>query len=74
MGGADLSGVGGICVGSTHSSSSRSVEADEIVRDEKSTAVGSLLSVMVALGVTAPTGSSSVSPPLPLWPLSEAAR
>ena len=70
----------GIGVGSTHSSSSRSVESDEIVREEKSTAVGLLLLLLCgmvgppALGVTGPTGSSSVPPPLPLWPLSEAAR
>ena len=39
----DSSGVGGVGVGSTHSLSSRSVEADEIVRDdEKSTAIGLL--------------------------------
>ena len=35
VGGADSSGVGGIGVGSTHSSSSRSLEADEVVLDEK---------------------------------------
>ena len=39
----DSSGVGGVGVGSTHSLSSRSVEADEIVRDdEKSTVIGLL--------------------------------
>ena len=43
VGGADSSGVGGIGVGSTHSSSSRSVEVDEIVRDEKSTVANFLL-------------------------------
>jgi hypothetical protein len=78
-GGAVSSGVGGIGVGSTHSSSSRSVESDEIVR-EKSNAVSLVLCgrvlvlVFAALGVTGPTGSSSVPPPLPLWPLSEAGR
>ena len=76
VGGADSRGVGGIGVGSTHSSSSRSVEEDEIVRDEKSTAVSFLLLLLLcgmvavgpaaALGVTGPTGSSSVPPPLPL--------
>ena len=35
VGGADSSGVGGIGVESTHSSSSRSLEADEVVLDEK---------------------------------------
>ena len=81
VGGAVSSSVGGIGVGSTHSSSSRSFEADEIVCDDKSTAVVLLLLCgMVAvgpaaLGVTVPTGSSSVPPPLPLWPLSsEVAR
>ena len=52
VGEADLRGVGGIGVGSTLSSSSRSVadyyileylENDDIVRGEKSTAVGLLL-------------------------------
>ena len=39
----DSSGVGDVGVGSTHSLSSRSVEADEIVRDdEKSTVIGLL--------------------------------
>ena len=80
MGGTGSRGVGGIGVGSTHSSSSRSIEADEIVRDEKSTTVGLLLCGMVAvapavaLGVMGPTVSSSVPPLLPLWPLSKAAR
>ena len=74
VGGADSSGVGGIGVRSTHSSSSRSVEVDEIVRDEKSTADSFLLLLCgmvavgsaAALGVMGPTGSSSVPPPLPL--------
>ena len=85
VGEADLRGVGGIGVGSTLSSSSRSVadyyileylENDDIVRGEKSTAVGLLLvwGIASALDVMGPTGSSSVPPPLPLWPLSEAAR
>jgi hypothetical protein len=60
-----------------HSSSSRSVESDDIVR-ENSTAVGLVLCgrmlVLAALSVTGPTGSSSVPPTLPLGPLSEAAR
>jgi hypothetical protein len=51
-------------VGSTHYSSSRSVESDDIVR-EKSTAVGLLLCggvlALAVLGVTGPTGSSSSS-------------
>ena len=74
VGGMDSRGVGGIGVGSTHSSSLRSIEADEIVRDEKSTAVGLLLCgmVAVALGVMGPTVSSSVPPLLPLWLLSGA--
>jgi hypothetical protein len=57
-----LSGVSGIGIGSIHSSSSRSDESDDIVR-EKSTAVGLLLCGRVlspALGVTGPTGSSLV--------------
>ena len=65
VGGADSRGVSGIGVASTHSSSSRSVKADEIVSDEKSIAAGlSLLCVTVAvgpaaaLGVMGPTGSS----------------
>ena len=76
-GGAVSSGVASIGVGSTHSSSSRSAESDEIVR-EKSTAVA-LREIVppppivgAELGVTGPTGSSSVPPPL--WPLSDAAR
>ena len=52
-------------IGSTHSSSLRSVEADEILRDEKFTAIGFLLLGVVGCGlavlaVTGPTGSSSV--------------
>ena len=43
VGVADSSGIDGIGVGSTHSSSSRSVDVDEIVRDEKYAAVGLLL-------------------------------
>jgi hypothetical protein len=41
-GGESSSGVGGIGVGSTHTSSLRSVESDEIVH-EKSTTVGLVL-------------------------------
>ena len=37
LGGDDSSSMGGIGVGSTHSLSLRSVEADETLRDEKST-------------------------------------
>jgi hypothetical protein len=33
-----------------------------------------LVLVLAALGVTGPTGSSSVPPPLPFWPFPEAAR
>ena len=76
-GGAVSSGVAGVGVGSTHSSSSRSAESDEIVC-EKSTAVA-LREIVppppivcAELGVTGPTGSSSVPPPL--WLLSDAAR
>ena len=56
IGGAGSSGAGGMGVGSTHSSSSRSVEADEIVRNEKSTAVGLLLCVMATVGPAAALG------------------
>ena len=60
------------------SSSSRSVEVDEIVCDEKSTAVGLLLLGVELCGMAVPdatglAGSSSVPPPPPLWLLSEAA-
>ena len=52
------------------------LEADDVMREEKSTAVGLSLLCGIAstLDVMGPTGSSSVPPPLPLWPLSEAAR
>ena len=69
VGGADSSGVGGIGVGSTRSSLSRSAKSNEIVRDEKSTVV-TLPGAATALSVTGQTGSPSV----PLWPLSEIAR
>ena len=68
-GGTVSSGVMGIGVGSTHSSSSRCAKSDEIMH-EKSTAVTSreivlpLPIVGPVLGVTGPTGLSSV-PPLP---------
>ncbi|KAF8269965.1 hypothetical protein EI94DRAFT_1798653 [Lactarius quietus] len=70
------SSVSSIGVGSTHSSSSRSAESDDIVR-EKSTSTAVAFRVLqgmvgASLGVTGPTGSSSVQ--APLCPLSEAAR
>jgi len=76
-GGMVLIGVAGIGIRSTHSSSSRPAESDEIVR-EKSTVVALREIVLpppivgTALGVMGPTGSSSV-PPL-LWQLSDAER
>ena len=49
VGGAESRGVGGIGVGSTHSSSSRSTEVDEIVREEKSTVVSFFLLLLLLL-------------------------
>ena len=59
VGGEDSRGVGGIGVGSTRSSLSRSAKSNEIVRDEKSTVV-TLRGAATALGVTGQTGSPSV--------------
>ena len=76
-GGTVSIGVAGIGAGSTHSSSSRPAESDEIVR-EKSTVVA-LREIVppppivgTVLGVTGPTGPSSVLPLL--WQLSDAER
>ena len=71
VGAADSRGVGGIGVGSIHSSSSGSVGVDGIVRDKTSTAVGLLCGMLAVgpgawLGVTGSTGLSSVPPPPPL--------
>ena len=64
--------VGGIGVGSTHSKSSRSVEAEEIVRDEKPIAISLLV-------CDAGTGAGhyridGVVLGAAFWPLSQAAR
>ena len=64
--------VGGIGVGSTHSKSSRSVEAEEIVRDEKPIAIS-----LLVCGAGAGAGHYRIDGVVlgaAFWPLSQAAR
>ena len=64
--------VGGIGVGSTHSKSSRSVEAEEIVRDEKPIAIS-----LLVCGAGTGAGHYRIDGVVlgaAFWPLSQAAR